>query len=83
MSPIKFCYLHSFSVKLQHVLITHTTMALQVPVNPAQQTQAIVALKAGLYLTVSVSRDIEAVLKVVIPAQVSKNRFFAPFTRYF
>ena len=57
MSPINICYLHSFSVKLQHVRITHTTMALRAPVNPAQQTRAIVALEAGLYLIVSVSRD--------------------------
>ena len=45
-------------MKLQYVPPVHTTMALQVPVNPAQQTQAIVSLEAGVYLIVSVWKDI-------------------------
>ena len=83
MSPINFHYLHSFSVKLQHVPIIHTTMALQFTVNPAQQTRAIVSLEAGVYLIVSVSKDMKAVQRVVTPVQVRKTFFFAPSTRYF
>ena len=77
MSPINFHYLHSFSVKLQHVPIIHTTMALQFTVNPAQQTRAIVSLEAGVYLIVSVSKDMKAVQRVVTPVQVRKT-FFSP-----
>jgi len=79
MSPINFYYLHSFSVELQHVPIIHTTMALQFTANPAQQTRAIVSLEAGMYLIVSVSKDIKAVQRVVFPVQVRKNHLiFGP-----
>ena len=77
MSPFNLYYLRSFPVKLQHVPIIHTTMALQFTVNPAQQTQAIVSLEAGVYLIVSVSKDIKAVQRVVTPVQVRKT-FFSP-----
>ena len=70
MSPINFYYLHSFSVKLQHVAIIHTTMALHFTANPAQQTRAIVSLEAGVYLIVNVSTDMKAVQRVVTHAQV-------------
>ena len=58
-------------------------MALQFTVNPAQQTRAIVSLEAGVYLIVSVSKDMKAVQRVVTPVQVRKTFFFAPSTRYF
>ena len=77
MSPFNFYYLRSFPVKLQHVPIIHTTMALQFTVNPVQQTQVIVSLEARLYLIVSVSKDIKAVQRVVTPVQVRKT-FFSP-----
>jgi len=78
MSPINFYYLRSFPVKLQHVPMIHTTMALQFTVNPVQQTQAIVSLEAGVYLIVSVSKDIKAFQRVVTPVQVRKT-FFSPY----
>ena len=77
MSPFNFHYLRSFPVKLQHAPIIHTTMALQFTANPVQQTQAIVSLEAGVYLIVSVSKDIKAVQRVVTPVQVRKT-FFSP-----
>ena len=77
MSPFNFYYLRSFPLKLQHVPIIHTTMALQFTVNPVQQTQVIVSLEARLYLIVSVSKDIKAVQRVVTPVQVRKT-FFSP-----
>ena len=73
------CY---FVMKMQYVPTIHTKMALQVPVNPAQQTQAIVSLEAGVYLIVSVSKDMKAVQRVVTPVQVRKN-FFGPIHTLF
>ena len=64
-------------MKLQHVPIIRTTMAPQFTVNPVQQTQAIVSPEAGVYLIVSVSKDIKAVQRVVTPVQVRKT-FFSP-----
>ena len=58
-------------------------MAPQFTVNPVQQTQAIVSPEAGVYLIVSVSKDMKAVQRVVTPVQVRKTFFFAPSTRYF
>ena len=75
MSPFNLYHLRSFPVKLQHVPIIRTTMALQFTVNPAQQTQAIVSLEAGVYLIVSVSKDIKAGQRVVTPVQVRKTFF--------
>ena len=75
MSPFNLYHLRSFPVKLQHVPIIRTTMALQFTVNPAQQTQAIVSLEAGVYLIVSVSKDIKAVQRLVTPVQVRKTLF--------
>ena len=48
-------------------------MALQFTVNPVQQTQAIVSPEAGVYLIVSVSKDMKAVQRVVTPVQVRKT----------
>ena len=70
-------------MKLQHVPLIRTTMAPQFTVNPVQQTQAIVSPEAGVYLIVSVSKDMKAVQRVVTPVQVRKTFFFAPSTRYF
>ena len=64
-----------FSMKLQHVPIIRTTMAPQFTVNPVQQTQAIVSPEAGVYLIVSVSKDIKAVQRLVTPVQVRKTLF--------
>ena len=64
-------------MKLQHVPIIRTTMAPQFTVNPVQQTQAIVSPEAGVYLIVSVSKDMKAVQRVVTPVQVRKT-FFSP-----
>ena len=57
-------------------------MAPQFTVNPVQQTQAIVSPEAGVYLIVSVSKDIKAVQRVVTPVQVRKTFFSPLFTRY-
>ena len=51
----------------------------QLAVKPAQKTPAIVSLEARVYLIVSVSKDTEAVQRVVTPVQVRKNHLiFGP-----